>query len=106
MNKVNIIDTTTNKIYLKNVTVKQAAAAIGVVYSSVNNAVYRDRLLRGRYKVETTCREYECDKRFSSIKETEEFKRDWDETMLRLKKNISESVLRKIILKKVNEDDL
>jgi predicted transcriptional regulator of viral defense system len=104
VNRVNIIDTTTGKIHFKNITVKEAADALGVIYSSVNNAIYRNRLLRGRYMVEGI--ENTNEKHFVSSEETEKFKQDWDNTRIAIRKSVSVSILSKITLKKVDEDDL
>jgi hypothetical protein len=51
---INLIDTFTDEIILKDVTVKSAAEHLGIPLKTFQNTMYGDCLIKGRYKPERT----------------------------------------------------
>ena len=103
MNRINVIDAVTGKIFLKNCTTKEAATVLKIRFTSINNAVSRDRLVQGKYKIIQLNNDSTYNKKFGSHEKEKEIKKDWDSTCNYLKSKISKYALSKIKLTKAEE---
>jgi hypothetical protein len=49
--KINVLDTFTNTVIYRDISMPDAAKLLKVTYNNVTNSVYRDGLVRSRYKI-------------------------------------------------------